>query len=79
MVKKEKEMKIYRHKGTSNFLGLKKQNKKVSSFYVLDEKLNKIENGYNCKREIAYKVAICLNYNVELIKQTVKQTQRSLF
>lgn len=61
-------MALYAHNLTGVNLLLKKKYKKVSSFYLLDDNLNKIENGFNCNREKHFKIRICLNKNVTEIK-----------
>jgi hypothetical protein len=58
-------MLIKTHKETKQRLLLKKDSGLVSTFYILDDKDNKIQDGYKVDESPYYKVAICLNKNVK--------------
>lgn len=58
-------MLIKTHKKTKQRLILKKDSGLVSSFYILDDKDNKIQDGYKVDGSTYYKVSICLNKNVK--------------
>ena len=57
-------MLIKTHKTTSQILLLKKDRGIVSTLFVLDEDSNKIKDGRDVKRELSYKIAICLSKNL---------------
>ena len=55
---------IKTHKKTRQRLLQKSGSNLVSTLYVLDENDNKIQDGYNVKGEPYFKIAICLNKNL---------------
>lgn len=57
-------MLIKTHKTTKQRLLTKRIGSLVSSFYLLDEKNNKIQDGLNIYGKPYYKVAVCLNENI---------------
>lgn len=61
-------MPLYRHKRTGNILEAKSLNVNAGSFYLLNDEFKRIEDGFNCKREKAYKIRVCLIKNVEILK-----------
>jgi len=52
------------HKITGQKLLLKSSSSLVSILFVLDENDNKIPDGRNCNFEPSFKIAVCLNKNI---------------
>tara|TARA_R110000796_G_C14302733_1_gene405476 strand:+ start:220 stop:393 length:174 start_codon:yes stop_codon:yes gene_type:complete len=54
---------IKTHKITQQRLLLKKSNGLVSTFFLLDNKYNKIKDGHNSIGKDYFKIVVCLNEN----------------